>query len=95
MRVRREKSDRVSAVGIFPSLEIARAVLKNCRRAGFRRVAAVHSSATGRVRVEEHFVPAIGAAAVGAVVGLAAGVFAFWQDGMLEERSSSRSTRIV
>lgn len=85
MRVRREKSDRVLVVGIFPGPEISRAMLKNCRRAGFRRVAAVHASATGRTRVEEHFVSALGAAAVGSVIGLAASVFAFWQGRMPEQ----------
>src|SRR5664279_2340896 len=72
--------DHVLVVGIFQHPEIARAALKNLRRARFRRAAAVHGSATHRPRVEECDIWAIGWAA-SVVALLAIGIFIFWQRG--------------
>ena len=84
MKFRRTKDDRVLVVGIFQSPEIGRAVLKNLRRARFRRSAVIYASATGRPRVDEHDISAFGAAAATAV-SLALGAFISWQRGMLAD----------
>ena len=85
MRFWRKSGDRVLVVGVFQSPAAGRAVLKNLCRAGFRRVARIRYSAKGRARVDEYFVPALRAATAGSLIGLAAGVFAFWQAGVLGE----------
>src|SRR6266446_6824963 len=85
MRLWRNNGDRVLVVGIFQSLGIGRAVLKNLHRAGFRRVAAIHASAKRRPRIEEYGVSAIGGAAAASVVALAIGAFIFWQRGILTD----------
>jgi len=84
MRLWRKNGDHVLAVGIFHSAEIGRPALKNLCRAGFHRVAAIRLSATGQTRVQEHFVVPLGALAAGSLIGVAAGLFAFWQRGALE-----------
>ena len=72
MRLWRNNGDRVLVVGIFQSLGIGRAVLKNLHRARFRRVAAIHASAKRRSRIEEYGVSAIGGAAAASVVSITA-----------------------
>jgi cyclic beta-1,2-glucan synthetase len=84
MRLWRKNGDHVLVVGIFHGAEAGRPALKNLYRAGFRRVAAIRLSARGRARVEERFVPPLGATAAGSLIGLAAGLFVFWQRGVLE-----------
>ena len=83
MILRRKNGDRVFVVGIFQSPGTGRAVLKNLRRGGFRRVAAIRASAEGRTRVDEYGVSAIGGAAAGLAIGLALGALVFWQWGLL------------
>src|SRR5438034_3308707 len=85
MRFRRTKHDRVLVVGIFQSPKAGRAVLKNLHRARFRRAAAIHASARGRPRIEEHGISAIGGSATGSVLSLALGAFIFWEGGMLAD----------
>src|SRR6266567_2677864 len=85
MRFWRKKGDRVLVVGIFQSVGTGRAVLKNLHHARFRRVAAIHASARGRPRVEEHGISAIGGSATGSVLSLALGAFIFWERGMLAD----------
>src|SRR5947207_14433539 len=77
--------DRVLLVGIFQSPDTGRALLKNLYRARFRRVAAIHASAKGRQRVEEHGISAIAGSTAASVLGLALGTFIFWQRGMLAD----------
>src|SRR6266536_2969113 len=83
MRLWQKNGDRVLLVGIFQSVGAGRAVLQNLHRARFRRAAAIHASAKGRQRVEEHGISAIGGSTVASVLGLALGAFIFWQRGML------------
>src|SRR5438876_2725965 len=85
MRFWRKKGDRVLVVGIFQSVGTGRAVLQNLYRARFRRTAAIHASAKGRHRVEEHGISAIGGSAAASVLSLALGAFIFWQRGMLAD----------
>src|ERR1700745_3204369 len=85
MRFWRKKGDHVLVVGIFQSVGTGRAVLHNLHRARFRRAAAIHASAKGRQRVEEHGISAIGGSTVASVLGLAFGAFIFWQRGMLAD----------
>src|SRR5947208_1254201 len=85
MRLSRKNSDRVLVVGIFQSPKTGRAVLKNLHRARFRRAAAIHASARGRPRIEEHGISAIGGSATGSVLSLALGAFIFWELGMLAD----------
>src|SRR6476469_5850135 len=85
MRPPRKNGDRVFVVGIFQRRETGRGVLKNLRRARFRRAAAIHASAEGRVRVEQCGVSAIGGATVALAVGLLLGAFVFWQRGILAD----------
>src|SRR5947207_9888465 len=85
MRLSRKNSDRVLVVGIFQSPKTGRAVLKNLHRARFRRAAAIHASARGRPRIEEHGISAIGGSAAGSVLSLALGAFIFWERGMLAD----------
>ena len=62
------RAERALVVGFYQSRELGGAALKNLRRAGFRRSAAVYCSATGEVGVEERGVSAgCGALAVAAV----------------------------
>ncbi len=63
-------------VGFFQSSEAGALVLKNLRRDGFRRSAAVHCAGTGEVRVEEHGISAVRGALASAVIGLLIGVLA-------------------
>src|SRR6266513_1138432 len=83
MRFWQKKGDRVLVVGIFQSVGTARAALRNLHRARFRRAAAIHASAKGRQRVEEHGISAIGGSTAASVLGLTLGAFIFWQRGML------------
>src|SRR5438874_2290579 len=85
MRLWRKNGDRVLVVGIFQSPKTGRAVLKNLHRARSRRAAAIHASARGRPRVEEHGISAIGGSATGSVLSLGLGAFIFWQRGMLAD----------
>src|SRR5436309_11761352 len=85
MRFWQKKGDRVLVVGIFQSVGTGRAVLQKLHRARFRRAAAIHASAKGRQRVEEHGISAIGGAAAVSVLGLALGAFIFWECGMLAD----------
>ena len=85
MRLWRKNGDRVLMVGIFQSPGIGRAVLKNLYRARFRRVAAIHASASGQTGVEEYGLPPIGGAAAASAIGLAIGEFIFWQSGILAD----------
>jgi hypothetical protein len=57
--------------------------LNNLHRTRFRRAAAVHSSAKGQQRVEEHGISAIGGSAAALVVGLTLGAFVLWKRGVL------------
>src|SRR5947199_4961181 len=83
MRFWRKNGDRVLVVGIFQSLGNGRTVLQNLHRARFRSAAAIHASAKGRQRVEEHGISAIGGSTAASVLGLTLGAFIFWQRGML------------
>jgi cyclic beta-1,2-glucan glucanotransferase len=85
MRLWWNNDDRVLVVGIFQSPGAGRAVLKNLYRAQFRRVAAIHTSAGGRTRVEEYGVSAVGGAAAASVLSLAIGEFISWQSGILAD----------
>src|SRR6266436_1735195 len=85
MRFWRKNGDRVLVVGIFQSLGAGRAALQNLHRARFRRAAAIHASAKGRQRVEEHGISAIGGSAAASVLGLALGALIFWERGMLAD----------
>src|SRR4030095_8517687 len=85
MRFWRKKRDRVLVVGIFQSVGTGRAVLQNLHRARFRRAAALHASAKGRQRVEEHGISASGAAAVASVLSLALGALILWERGILAD----------
>jgi len=85
MRLWRNNGDRVLVVGIFQSLGIGRAVLKNLHRARFRRVAAIRASVKRRPQIEEYGVSAIGGAAAASAVALAVGAFIFWQRGILTD----------
>jgi cyclic beta-1,2-glucan synthetase len=84
MRFRRTKDNFGLVVGIFQSPEIGRAVLKNLHRARFRRSAVIYASATGRLRVDEQGISAIGGAATATAVSLGLGAF-IWQSGMLAD----------
>src|SRR5947207_4945127 len=85
MRFWPKKGDRVLVVGIFQSVGTGRAVLQNLHRARFRRAAAIHASAKGRRRVEEHGISVIAGSTAASVLGLALGAFIFWQHGMLAD----------
>src|SRR5690349_18932741 len=85
MKPRRKNGDRVFVVGIFQNPRTGRAVLKNLRRARFRRAAASHGSAEGRPPIEQSGVSAIGGATVAGVVGLVLGAIVFWQRGILAD----------
>jgi hypothetical protein len=85
MRLWRSNGNRVLVVGIFQSLGIGRAVLKNLHRARFRRVAAIRASVKRRPQIEEYGVSAIGGAAAASAVALAVGAFIFWQRGILTD----------
>src|SRR4029453_2561927 len=85
MRFWPKKGNHVLVVGIFQSVGVGRAVLQNLHRAGFRRAAAIHASAKGRQRVEEHGISMIGGSTAASVFGLALGAFIFWQRGMLAD----------
>ncbi len=83
MRFWPKKGNRVLVVGIFQSVEVGRAVLQNLHRARFRRAAAIHASAKGRQRVEEHGISAIGGSAAALILSVVLGAFIFWARGML------------
>src|ERR1700746_3438697 len=85
MRLWQYKRDRVLVVGIFQSVGAGRAVLQNLYRARFRRAAAIHASAKGRQRVQEHGISTIGGSAAASVLSLALGAFIFWQRGLLAD----------
>ena len=81
MKFWRKTGDRVLVVGVFQGSEKGRAVLKKLRRARFRRVAAIRVSSTGKRRIEEMGVSALGGAVVAALLGLALGAFISWLRG--------------
>ena len=83
MRFWPKKGNRVLVVGIFQSAGAGRAVLQNLHRARFRRAAAIHASAKGRQRIEEHGISAIGGSAAALIVSVVLGAFIFWACGML------------
>ncbi len=83
MRFWPKKGNRVLVVGIFQSAGAGRAVLKNLHRARFRRAAAIHASAKGRQRIEEHGISAIGGSAAALIVSVVLGALIFWACGML------------
>ena len=83
MRFSRQNGDRVVVIGIFQSPETGRGVLKNLHRARFRRAAAIHAAAKGRLRVEENGISVIEGVAGGVAGVLALGALIFWQRGML------------
>src|SRR4029077_7226101 len=83
MRFWRKKGDRVLVVGIFQSVGVGRAVLQNLHRARFRRAAAIHASAKGRQRIEEHGISAIGGSVAASILSVVLGAFIFWSRGML------------
>src|SRR5438552_634575 len=85
MRFWPKKGDRVLVVGIFQSVGTGRAVLQNLHRARFRRAAAIHASAKGRQRVEEHGISVIGGSAAASVLGIVLGTLIFWERGMLAD----------
>src|SRR6266581_6857073 len=85
MRLWQKNGDRVLLVGIFQSSGTRRTVLKNLYRAGFRRVAAIHTSAGSRPRVEKYGISTIGGVAAASAFGLAIGAFIFWQRGILAD----------
>jgi len=60
-------------------------VLKNLHGARFRRSAVIYASATGRLRVNEPGISALGGAATATAVSLALGAFISWQSGMLAD----------
>ena len=83
MRFWRKKGDRVLVVGIFQSVGVGRAVLQNLHRARFRRAAAIHASAKGRQRIEEHGISAIGGSVAASILSVVLGAFIFWSRGMM------------
>jgi hypothetical protein len=85
MRFWRKKDDHVLVVGIFQSARICRAVLQNLHRARFRRAAAIHASAKGRPRIEEHGISAIGGSAAASILSLVLGVFILWAHGIVAD----------
>src|SRR5206468_3480910 len=85
MRFWQKKGDRVLVVGIFQSVGVGRAALRNLHRARFRRAAAIHASAKGRQRVEENGISAIGGSAVALILSVVLSAFIFWQRGMLAD----------
>src|SRR5205823_1564953 len=85
MRLWQKNGDRVLLVGIFQSVGAGRAVLQNLHRARFRRSAAIHASAKGRQRVEEHGISVIGGSAAASVLGIVLGTLIFWERGMLAD----------
>src|SRR5436305_9364214 len=85
MRFWRKRCDRVFVVGIFQSVGAGRAVLRNLHRTRFRRAAAIHASAKGRQRVEEHGISAISGSAAASVLGVVLGTLIFWERGMLAD----------
>ena len=73
MKFTTSRAGRALVIGFFQSQETGGTALKNLRRDGFRRSAAVLCSGTGEVRVEEHGI-SVGRGALGsAVIGLLAG----------------------
>src|SRR6476660_1840084 len=85
MRSRRAEDDQVLVVGIFQSPEIGRAVLKNLRRARFRRAAVVHRGTSGRPRIEKHRISAIVGAAAASAITVALGGVIYLQRGILAD----------
>src|SRR5207244_11369075 len=95
MRLWQKNGDRVLVVGIFQSVGAGRAVLQNLHRARFRRAAAIHASAKGRQRVEEHGISASGGATAASALGLALGAFVSWQRGMLGDYQPGGLVRLL
>src|SRR5437868_5087208 len=85
MRFWRKNGHRVLVVGIFQSLGAGRAVLPKHHRSQLRHAPALHASAKGRQRVEEHGISVIAGSTAASVLGLALGAFIFWQHGMLAD----------
>ncbi len=92
MRFWPKKDDRVLVVGIFQSVGIVRAVLRNLHRARFRRSAAIYGSTKGRQRIEEHGISAISGSAVALIVSVVVGAFLLWAQGTLE---NGRPTEVI
>jgi cyclic beta-1,2-glucan synthetase len=82
MRFRRGKGDHALVVGVFQSSATGRAMLRNLRRAGLQRAAAISSSPKGRVRVDEHGISAVGAAIGASIISTSVGAIVFWERGM-------------
>src|SRR5438046_9818476 len=95
MRLSRKNSDRVLVVGIFQSPKAGRAVLKNLHRARVRRAAAIHASARGRPRIEEHGISAIGGSATGSVFSLALGALLCGERRLLAESRPAGVTLLL
>jgi cyclic beta-1,2-glucan glucanotransferase len=82
MRFRRRQNGLVSVIGIFQSPATGRVVLKNLRRAGIRRAAAIYASSTGRVRVEEHGISSTRAMIAASILTVIVSAIVFWERGM-------------
>jgi len=70
-------------IGFFQSQETGDTALKNLRRDGFRRSAAVHCSGNGEVRVDEHGISARLGAIASALIGLLLGIVVLQMRGAL------------
>ncbi len=74
MKFTTSRAGRALVIGFFQSQETGGTALKNLRRDGFRRSAAVHCSGGGEVRVDEHGISvgrgALGSAVIGLLVGM-------------------------
>ena len=76
MNFTRNRTDRALVIGFFQTRETGVAAWKNLKRDGFRRSAALHCSATGEVRADEHGISARHGALASAVIGLLLGLLA-------------------
>ncbi len=79
MKFVRTKTTGTVFAGIFQSSETGRVVLRNLRRGGFRRSAALYASAAGKVRVDETGASALALVATATAFGLAVGVALCWR----------------
>ena len=79
MKFVRTKTTGTVFAGIFQSSETGRVVLRNLRRGGFRRSAALYASAAGKVRVDETGASALALVATATALGLAVGVALCWR----------------
>ncbi|MEO6740640.1 MAG: hypothetical protein ABIP20_10325, partial [Chthoniobacteraceae bacterium] len=83
MKFTNRREDRAMVVGFFESAETGGTALGNLRRDGFRRSAAVHSSATGELRVDQHGISTRRGAAASALIGLLIGILVLQMRGDL------------